>query len=140
MYTGSCFCKNIRIELSGQPQAIAICHCTDCRKISGSAYSYNFIVSVSDYKVHGSPAETLKTADSGNKVKNYYCKDCGSSLYGGAVAESGQVERVAMRAGVFDDLKGMQDCKPSLEIYTKQRLEWLKPIDGCMQFDGMPSF
>lgn len=64
----------------------------------------------------------------------------GSSLYGGAVAESGQVERVAMRAGVFDDLKDMQDCKPSLEIYTKQRLEWLKPIEGCMQFEGMPSF
>lgn len=64
----------------------------------------------------------------------------GSSLYGGAVAESGQVERIAMRAGVFDGLNDMQDCKPSLEIYTKQRLEWLKPIDGCMQFDGMPSF
>ena len=56
------------------------------------------------------------------------------------MAESGQVERVAMRAGVFDDLKGMQDCKPSLEIYTKERLEWLKPIEGCMQFEGMPSF
>jgi hypothetical protein len=58
-------------------------------------------------------------------------------LYGGAVAESGQIERVAIRAGIFDDLKGMELGKPSVEIYAKQRLEWIKPVEGCMQFDGM---
>lgn len=75
-------------------------------------------------------------------LENVYADNVciGSSLYGGAVAESGQVERVAMRAGVFDDLKDKQECKPSLEIYTKERLEWLKPVEGCMQFEGMPSF
>jgi hypothetical protein len=44
---------------------------------------------------------------------------------------------VAVRAGIFDDLKGMQFGKPQLEIYTVQRLEWVEPIEGCMQFDGM---
>jgi hypothetical protein len=61
----------------------------------------------------------------------------GSSLYGGAVAESGQIERVAMRAGIFEGLKDMQFGKPQLEIYVAQRLEWIKPVEGCMQFDGM---
>ena len=53
------------------------------------------------------------------------------------MAESGQIERVAIRAGIFDDLKGMEFSKPSVEIYAKQRLEWVKPVEGCMQFDGM---
>lgn len=53
------------------------------------------------------------------------------------MAESGQIERVAIRAGIFDDLKGMEFGKPAVEIYAKQRLEWVKPVEGCMQFDGM---
>lgn len=61
----------------------------------------------------------------------------GSSLYGGAVAESGQIERVAIRAGIFDDLQGMEFGKPSVEIYAAQRLDWVKSVEGCMQFDDM---
>jgi hypothetical protein len=61
----------------------------------------------------------------------------GSPLYGGAVTESGEMERVVFRAGIFEDLKGMQFAKPQVEIYTAQRLDWVKPIEGCMQFDGM---
>lgn len=61
----------------------------------------------------------------------------GSPLYGGAVTESGEMEKVVFRAGIFEDLKGMQFAKPQVEIYTAQRLDWVKPIEGCIQFEGM---
>ncbi|KAI4718884.1 hypothetical protein E4T48_04894 [Aureobasidium sp. EXF-10727] len=139
MYTGSCLCKKITIELNAEPQVVALCHCTDCRKISGSAYSYNFIVGADDYKISGTPEASDKIADSGNKVKNYHCKDCGSPVYGGVVAESGIIERVVIRGGIFDDIKEMKNCKPSMEIYVEQRLSWVKPVEGCTQLEGMPS-
>ncbi|CAD0094035.1 unnamed protein product [Aureobasidium vineae] len=129
MYTGSCFCKKITVELSAEPQVV----------ISGSAYSYNFIVGADDYKISGTPEATDKVADSGNKVKNYYCKDCGSPLYGGAVAESGIIERVVIKGGIFDDVKNIQNRKPSVEIYVEQRLDWVKPVEDCTQLEGMPS-
>ncbi|THX97788.1 hypothetical protein D6D02_09538 [Aureobasidium pullulans] len=168
---GSCFCKKIQLELSGEPHAIALCHCTDCRKISGSVYTLNFIVSTTDLKTSGSsPAENLKTSDSGKKYINYFCKDCGkcffplpylpfptsphpsqsfkrkitnlwlaigSPLYGGAVDESGQLQTAVVRAGCFDDLEVLKGKKPSVEIYTEQRMEWILPVEGAAQFEGM---
>ncbi|TIA48236.1 hypothetical protein D6C77_09981 [Aureobasidium pullulans] len=134
---GSCFCKKIQLELSGEPHAIALCHCTDCRKISGSVYTLNFIVSTADLKISGSsPAENPKTSDSGKEYVNYFCKDCGSPLYGGAVDESGKLQ-TAVRAGCFDDLEVLKGRKPSVEIYTEQRMEWISPVEGAAQFEGM---
>ncbi|THX47938.1 hypothetical protein D6D06_09371 [Aureobasidium pullulans] len=135
---GSCFCKKIQLELSGEPHAIALCHCTDCRKISGSVYTLNFIVSTADLKISGSsPAENPKTSDSGKQYVNYFCKDCGSPLYGGAVDESGQLQTAVVRAGCFDDLEVLKGKKPSVEIYTEQRMEWISPVEGAAQFEGM---
>ncbi|TIA06282.1 hypothetical protein D6C80_10416 [Aureobasidium pullulans] len=167
---GSCFCKKIQLELSGEPHAIALCHCTDCRKISGSVYTLNFIVSTADLKISGSsPAENPKTSDSGKKyivvsfvfplpcfilpyilpyihppitisskrkITNL-CLAIGSPLYGGAVDESGQLQTAVVRAGCFDDLEVLKGKKPSVEIYTEQRMEWILPVEGAAQFEGM---
>jgi hypothetical protein len=54
-----------------------ICHCVDCRKLSGSPYTLNFLSQRSELEVNGEPKEIAKTADSGNFVKNYFCPDCG---------------------------------------------------------------
>merc|ERR1712098_20255 len=35
MPTGSCFCDGVKIEYSGEPAMTALCHCADCRHISG---------------------------------------------------------------------------------------------------------
>jgi hypothetical protein len=56
----------------------ALCHCDDCRKISGSLFSYNFLVKEADLEITGSPKEVLQTADSGFGKKNYFCGDCGT--------------------------------------------------------------
>lgn len=97
MAVGGCFCGNVRVEYTGQPiKAVniitpstliircadpsqqALCHCSDCRKLTGTLFTYSFIVKNTDLKVTGSPKEVAKTADSGNHIKNYFCPDCGS--------------------------------------------------------------
>jgi hypothetical protein len=30
--TGGCLCGNVRIEASGLPYRVGLCHCLDCRK------------------------------------------------------------------------------------------------------------
>jgi hypothetical protein len=54
-----------------------LCHCFDCRKLTGTLYTYNFVVKIADLKITGSPKEVAKTSDSGNHIKNYFCSDCG---------------------------------------------------------------
>ncbi len=35
-YAGTCFCGAVRVEVSGEPAAMAYCHCQSCRSWSGS--------------------------------------------------------------------------------------------------------
>lgn len=101
MPSGSCFCGNVKIDYTAEritavgsqtsaltqhthvhllihlPSTQGLCHCLDCRKLSGSPYTYNFIAHRSEIKVTGSPKKVTKTADSENTVVNYFCSDCG---------------------------------------------------------------
>ncbi len=37
-FTGGCQCGKIRIEASGRPYRVGICHCLDCRKHHGALF------------------------------------------------------------------------------------------------------
>ncbi|KAK4863197.1 hypothetical protein LT330_001975 [Penicillium expansum] len=125
MAVGSCFCGKVRVEYKGQPLASALCHCLDCRKLTGAAYSYNFIVKNANVEISGNPKEVAKTSDSGNSIKNYYCPDCGTPLFGRKIKTNGDPdETTVLRAGIFDDSGILNERTPVVEIYTDQRLKW----------------
>jgi hypothetical protein len=49
--------------------AQALCHCADCRKISGGNYSNNIVVPSQNFKVvSGTPKTISKIADSGKEI------------------------------------------------------------------------
>ncbi|KAJ5234839.1 uncharacterized protein N7469_004007 [Penicillium citrinum] len=138
MAVGGCFCGNIRIEYSGQLLASGLCHCHDCRKLTGGPFSYVFIVKSAELRVSGSPKEVAKVADSGNDIKNYFCPDCGTPLFGQTINSSGEPEETTVvRAGIFDDMGILNERKPEVEIYTDSRLKWICPIEDALQFSGM---
>ena len=37
--SGSCLCRAVKFRVTGEPLRVGICHCGDCRKASGSAFS-----------------------------------------------------------------------------------------------------
>lgn len=164
MAVGGCFCGKIRIEYNGQPLTTALCHCDDCRKLTGSPYTYNFVVKSADLVITGSPKEVPKTADSGNQIRNYFCPDCGllpqlfcirrrlltnelgTPLFGWKVTlnTDGSCEAdpqgvIVIRAGIFDDVGTLNEAKPVAEIYTDRRLKWVCPLEGAQQFGGNAS-
>jgi hypothetical protein len=53
------------------------------------------------------------------------------------VDESGKLQTAVVRAGCFDDLEVLKGKKPSVEIYTAQRMEWILPVEGAAQYEGM---
>jgi hypothetical protein len=40
--TGRCLCGQVTVELAGEPLAASLCHCVNCQKTSGSAFSSLF--------------------------------------------------------------------------------------------------
>ncbi|KAL6250770.1 hypothetical protein RBB50_003073 [Rhinocladiella similis] len=127
MPEGGCLCGSVRIAFTGEPAVQALCYCGDCRKISGSAFSTNVLVPDSNFQlILGSPKTYQKVADSGKKIKSYFCGDCGSTCY--REGESFPGLKI-VKAGTLD----VFDVSPHLEAYVDSRVTWLKPLQGAEQ-------
>ncbi|KAK6001323.1 hypothetical protein QM012_002654 [Aureobasidium pullulans] len=133
MVSGSCLCGKVGIEYSGEPALKALCHCTDCQKISGSAYSVNNVVSGDGFKITGSPKSFTKTADSGKKITSYFCGDCGSTLYRDGENFPGMK---IVKAGTLDG-DVLNQSKPNVELFAPTRPKWISALDGAEQKDTM---
>ncbi|KAF2966771.1 hypothetical protein GQX73_g6787 [Xylaria multiplex] len=131
MPEGGCFCGKVRYSIEGEPLAKALCHCLDCRKITGSTYSTNVIVGGSGFKLlSGTPKSIGKTADSGKDIVSHFCGDCGSTLWrDGASFGDGKV----IKAGTLDDINALDDALPITELFTNHRVSWVGPVAGATQ-------
>ena len=79
---GGCHCGYLKYEAEIDPEAVAICHCTDCQTLSGSAYRVNVQAKKEAFKmVSGTPKIYIKTAESGNKRAQAFCPECGTHIY-----------------------------------------------------------
>ena len=42
--TGGCQCRKVRYEITEEPQSVYTCHCLDCQRLTGSAFSLGIVV------------------------------------------------------------------------------------------------
>ncbi|KAJ3477727.1 hypothetical protein NLG97_g8762 [Lecanicillium saksenae] len=79
---GSCMCGETTYQFTGPVEATALCHCTDCQKWTGSAYTSNIVTPRDGFSVtKGTPKTYDAIGDSGKINKHFFCGNCGSSLY-----------------------------------------------------------
>lgn len=65
-------------------------------------------------------------------------KATGTPLFGRKIKSDGDSDEITIvRAGIFDDLRILNERKPEVEIYTDRRLKWISPVEGADQFSGM---
>ena len=135
MFEGGCVCGAIRIKATGEPQAKALCHCLDCRKITGSLFSTNIVVPNEGFSVtKGTPKEYAKTADSGKTMTSYFCGDCGTTLWRQSETYG---ETKILKAGTLDGENVLDDdAKPAVELFVARRVSWLPPIEGTAKNQG----
>ncbi|UOE81534.1 GFA family protein [Vibrio splendidus] len=98
MYKGSCLCGSIQLSLSGGVTDIIHCHCSLCRKASGSAYATNAFIDAEDLKLIDND-NTLTFYESSEGKRKYFCKTCGSPIYS---SNSQSPKRFRLRLGILD--------------------------------------
>ena len=125
---GSCLCGAVRFVLKGEPRAISICHCTQCQRQSGSAFSFNLIMRETDYEQSGETKVYVDTGDSGQPVYRHFCGLCGSAILARTALLPG---KVVVKAGTLDSIEGLQ---PKNEVYTDRAVKWLAPVAGTTRF------
>jgi hypothetical protein len=160
--TGGCLCNSITYALTGPPIVRVLCHCTDCQKFSGSAFSSSLVfmenqISVSDPNSHLKFYTNTKT-DSGNPVLKGFCSNCGSSVLtkpqpaAAPASDAPQQSRiVVVCSGGVDNItelekpekEGGRSWAPVVEVYCgadgSRRRAWLPEMmgEGMMKFEGM---
>ena len=86
---GGCHCGYIKYEAEIDPNAVRICHCTDCQTLTGSAYRVTVAAPSETFKLTGGkPKIYVKVAESGNKRWHGFCPECGTPVYATAPTET----------------------------------------------------
>ncbi len=98
MYKGSCLCGSIQLTLEGGVTDIIHCHCSLCRKASGSAYATNAFIDSEGLKLSDAD-NTLTFYESSTGKRKYFCKACGCPIYS---SNSQSPERYRLRLGILD--------------------------------------
>ena len=95
------------------------CHCRDCQKASGSAYSPTLIVNASSLKLSkGEPKYYFVLAESGNTARRGFCADCGTPLFAGSSAKT---EFLGIKVSSLDDPSWF---KPVANVWTCSAQPW----------------
>ena len=80
MYKGSCLCGQIKYQIKGELSDFGYCHCTSCRKASGSAHGANAGIDRNSFAL-SDPAGSLSEYESSPGKFRTFCSNCGSPLY-----------------------------------------------------------
>jgi hypothetical protein len=130
--TGGCQCGKIRYEITEAPRLVYTCHCRDCQRITGSAFSLGVALSQSAFYITaGEPRAIQRMPDNGRLNTRFVCPDCACWVYS---LPRGGVVRV--RAGTLDDTSWLQ---PTRHIWTRSKQPWITFAESDETFEGQPS-
>jgi hypothetical protein len=98
MYFGKCLCGEVEITIKGEITDIIHCHCSLCRKNSGTAFATNGFINVTDFAIT-SGKDNLSTFSFKPGRNRYFCMCCGSPVYS---SNEQDPTRLRIRLGIID--------------------------------------
>ena len=116
-FTGGCLCGDVRLEASGRPYRVGICHCLDCRKHHGALF----------YAAAIFPQDAVAIAGETRDFRGrHFCPRCGSSVF----ARFGDEIEVHL-----DTLNAPDQLVPSYENWIVRRESWLPPFPLAHRYE-----
>ena len=131
--SGGCLCGRISYDLKGEPIVSLVCHCTNCQKQSGSAFSVNVICQQDQIQVTGKLSTYEDRSDTGDKVFRKFCGTCGSPIFSELTAHPGLI---ALKVGSLNDTSNVT---PSSQVWCDSGQDWLKIESDMPRFAQNPT-
>jgi hypothetical protein len=131
---GGCQCGALRYRLSAPPLMVYNCHCTNCQRIGGGAFSTPATILESSLSfVAGTPQTVAWAADSGARRFGWFCDRCGSRIAHGQHPSNGIL---SVRTGTLDDRSWVT---PVGDIWTRSAQPWVRFSPERLQFERQPA-
>jgi hypothetical protein len=131
--TGGCRCGALRYEITQTPQLVYVCHCTDCQRITTSAFSMSLVLPVESFHLlAGVPQMVQRVSKSGYAQTSRICPKCGLRVCSGPNDSS--VRNV--KAGTLDDTSWL---RPTVHFWTRSKQPWVMLPEDVESFETQPA-
>ena len=129
--SGRCLCGKISYDFPNAPTMTGVCHCKNCQRQAGSAFSALAGVPKAELNMIGEPMLYLDSATkSGNQVERYFCGNCGSPIY--SLIPS-QPDTLFLKTGTMDDTSGFE---PQFHAWCSTKQDWVDLAAEVPQMDA----
>jgi hypothetical protein len=119
----------VAYELTAEPQLMALCHCRDCRHVTGGEPAAVAIAPAGSFRLtQGEMKAYWREGASGNSADRNFCPECGTHL----VSRLHSGPFVAVMVGNLDEPLGLA---PQMEVWTASALPWAHRPDGAQRFE-----
>jgi len=130
---GSCQCEAVQFEIRQEPLTVYACHCTDCQRQSGSAFSLSMVVARDSLTVTcGKPKEWIRKGGSGQLVSCWFCERCGARLYHEPHANKAIT---IVKSGTLNNSRAFA---PIGHIWTQSAHSWFELGSELIKYERQP--
>jgi hypothetical protein len=129
--TGGCLCGKVRYEVAWPAAAIVVCHCSDCQKQAGTAFSVVGVTPRDGIRVTGQLETFSHPGSSGQTVNRKFCGTCGSPVL--TDTDAARADGIIFfKAGTLDRT---DDLAPTVHYWTRSAQGWVPIPDGvtCLE-------
>ena len=131
--TGGCACENIRYECTEEPIVQLMCHCRDCQRSTGTAFSSIMIVASDKFRyLKAQPTFYEVIAESRRPVRRGFCNQCGSQI------SAHWPTRPQMLIITVSSLDDPSRFEPIAESWLSRAPSWHPVHPNTAKFDEAP--
>ena len=118
--TARCHCGDLALTCEGEPRRVSMCHCEDCQRRTGSAFSVAVFYDRGQVKVeHGETRAFERPSASGHPVVFHFCPRCGANTHW---EPARMPDRIGVALGAFAD---PSFPAPEQSVWTHDKHAWL---------------
>ena len=130
LHKGQCLCGSVQFELEDEFTGFFVCHCSRCRKDTGSAFATNLFASGANFCWLAGEDKVKHFQVPDTRFEKSFCRECGSPL---ATLQDG---RLLIPAGTLDT---PLETKPTANIFMDSRAPWEDKLSGAKRYSEFPS-
>lgn len=130
---GSCLCGDVVYEVKPPFRVFQYCHCSRCRKFTGSAHASNLFVAPEQFRwLTGVEQVGRYEKPDAKYFATSFCKNCGSSLPWQAQGARNMV----IPAGTLDE---PPQLSPQQNIFWDSRADWYAETHELAKYSELPT-
>jgi hypothetical protein len=127
MASGECLCGTFRYTVDGSFGDVRYCHCSQCRRGNGSAFSANARIDRFQWTLEG-PQDGITEFEHKPGRFKAFCSRCGSPLY---ARSSHDPDDIRVRLGGFD---GNLEVTITGHVWTSSKSTWYVIDESIPQY------